>query len=130
MFFDGQWILGQWEHGYIKKADPSIEYLELFALCAGIFTWADQLQNCKIIIYCDNQAVISMVNNLTSGCKKCMVVLRLPILNGLYYSRRILVRYVKSRDNILADSLSRGKLDIFWKNAPSGTKLFPDKFHP
>ena len=106
-FFDSHWIFGKWEHEFLVVHDPSIEYLELFTLCAGIFTWAERLQNCRIIIFCDNQAVVSMVNNLTSGCKNCMVLLRLLVLNGLYYNRRILVKYVKSRDNILADALSR-----------------------
>ena len=126
-FFNGQWLYGQWEPGFIKKYDPSIEYLELFALCAGIITWADQLKDCRIVIYCDNQAVIGMVNNLTSSCRNCMILLRILVLNGLYYNRRVLVKYVKSKENFLADSLSRGRLDLFWKKAPSMTKKYPDR---
>ena len=37
--FNKQWIFGRWEPGYIDHYSPSIEYLELFAFCAGLFTW-------------------------------------------------------------------------------------------
>ena len=106
VYYNKQWTYGAWEPGYIENIDPSIEYLELFALCVGIFTWQEQLRDCRIIIYCDNQAVVSMVNNTTSSCKNCMVLLRLLVLNGLIYNRRVLVCYIKLKENFLADSLS------------------------
>ena len=129
-FFDGQWLLGRWEDNFIAEKDPSIEYLEPFALCAGIFTWSSQLMNCRIVIYCDNQAVMNMVNNLSSSYKNCMILLRLLVLNGLYNNRRIYVRFVKSKDNFLAYALSRGRLDLFKKLAPANTKTQPDKISP
>ena len=111
-----------------KNCKPSIEYLELFALCAGVLAWCDtpRLNNTRIIIFCDNQAVVSMVNNTTSGCKNCMVLLRTLVLNNLKHNRRIFVSYVRSSANILADSLSRGKFDTFWKHAPNNTRTSPD----
>ena len=36
--FGTRWIRGDWGPAFIKYEKPSIEYLELFALCAGIFT--------------------------------------------------------------------------------------------
>ena len=38
-----KWFYGQWEAQYIQKFDPSIEYLELFAVCVGIFTWGTSI---------------------------------------------------------------------------------------
>ena len=68
IYFNQQWAYGTWEPGYIKNCNPSIEYLELFALCVGIFIWQEQLKDCRIIIHCDNQAVVNMVNQTTSSC--------------------------------------------------------------
>ena len=78
-----------------------------------------------MIIFCDNQAVVHMVNNTSSGCCNCMYLLRLIVLNNLTYNRRITVRYIKSSDNILSDSLYRLRFDIFWKHAPVGTETKP-----
>ena len=106
-----------WEPGYIRKCNPSIEYLELAALCIGIITWGQLLKNCRIIIFCDNQAVCSMVNNATSKCSNCMVLLWLLITDNLINNRRMSVWYVRSKDNILADALSHNHLDIFRKHS-------------
>ena len=39
------WLWGRWEPGFVETFDPSIEFLELFALCAGVLTWEAQLVN-------------------------------------------------------------------------------------
>ena len=63
--YDKEWIYAQWEPGFIKACQPSIEYLELYALCAGVFTWQERISNCRVTVFCDNTAVVSMINNLT-----------------------------------------------------------------
>ena len=37
--FGNNWTFGMWEQGFIKKHSPSIEYLELYALVVGVFTF-------------------------------------------------------------------------------------------
>ena len=126
-FFNGRWLYGEWDRSFLQSAEPSIEYLELFALTAGILTWGRFLTDTRIIIFCDSQAVVEMVNKTTSNCKNCMHLLRLLVLDGLRHNRRLSVKYVRSADNILADSLSRLKFDVFWKHAPAGTEASPWK---
>ena len=46
-----------------KKYNPSIEYLELFALTAAVLTWGSKLKNRRITIFCDNLSVVCMINN-------------------------------------------------------------------
>ena len=108
-----------------KRIDQVIEFLELFALAAGILTWEDHplLNNRRVIIFCDNQAVVSMVNNITSSCKNCMILLRLLVLNSLIHNQRLFVHYVRSRDNGISDALSRLQWDRFRKLAPNMNKL-------
>ena len=91
-FYQGKWIFGIWEPGFIESKNPSIEYLELFALIAGIITWQKDLSNRRIIIHCDNQAVVEMVNSNSSKCKNCMILIRKLVLNNLFHNRRIYVR--------------------------------------
>ena len=50
-FFSGNWFFGLWGTEFMQKCQPSIEFLELYALCLGIFTWADQLANMRIKIF-------------------------------------------------------------------------------
>ena len=50
---NNRWIHGDWDASFIKENDPSIAYLELFALTAGILTWESEpeLTNCRISIF-------------------------------------------------------------------------------
>ena len=109
------WLYGQWDHALMICNKPSIEYLELFAMTAGILTWEKEraLNNCRIIVFCDNQAVVNVVNNITSSCKNCMVLFRLLVLNGIVHNCRLYVKYVKSKDNGVSDALSRLQFECF-----------------
>ena len=120
--FENEWVAGLWGRTFIKNEKPSIQYLELYALCVGVLTWAEKLQNLNIVIFCDNQAVVQMVNNYTSSCQNCMRLLRVLVLDCLIHNHRITVEYVTSKDNFLADSLSRGDYVKFWRKAPKTMK--------
>ena len=112
------WFVGQWEKSYIKTHDPSIEYLELYAVVMGVYLWADHLRDRVVLIHCDNQAVVAMVNNIPSGCKHCMHLIWLLVLKSLEYNFKIAATYVKSKLNDLADSLSRLQFARFCRLAP------------
>ena len=113
--FGCHWTFGIWENNFIDQMDPSIAFLELFALVMAIFVWAAELKDIRIRIFCDNQSVISMVNNLTSGCKQCMKLIRLLTLNNLQWNHRVFVSYIDTKQNSLADSLSRGQMTHFYR---------------
>ena len=105
--FRDRWLVNKWGEDFIDKESPSIEFLELYALVSAILTWSSHLRNCRIIIFCDNEAVVNMVNNTTSKCPQCMKLIRLLVIDGLLSNRRVFVRHIASKANILADSLSR-----------------------
>ena len=109
------WFNGSWEPGFIDDCKPSIEYLELYALCVGILTWEHRLTNTRITVFCDNIAVVHMVNNLSAKCVNCMYLLRILVLNCLQFNRRVNVKYISTRNNFLADALSRGQMSQFRK---------------
>ena len=119
--YDNDWFVMQWEENFIQNFDPSIEFLELFALTAPLVTWSQTskgLHNRRIVIFCDNQAVISMVNNLASSCIQCRKLIRIIALCGIRYNFRVVVRFVRSKDNNLSDALSRLQFKQFWDLAP------------
>ena len=82
--FQNNWMAERWNPDFIKTQDPSIEVLELYALMLGLLTWSSYkelpLRNNWITIFCDNQAVVSMVNNLSTSCLQCRKFIRLIAL--------------------------------------------------
>ena len=79
-YYNGQFTFGMWSTGFIENCKPSIAYLELYALCVAVFIWSNELCNCRVVIACDNIAAVNMVNNTTSSCKNCIVLIRLLTL--------------------------------------------------
>ena len=126
-----KWMFQQWEPGFIRKTNPFIEFLELFAVCVGVFTWSQDLQNCHFILFCDNKSVCDMIRNTSSGCRYCMTLIRKLVLKGLQYNFRVFAFHVKGSGNYLSNSLSRLQIKDFWKFArkdgllpePNPTKL-------
>ena len=83
------WMFGQCEENFIELKNPIIEYLELFGLLAGFMQWGHRFRNQRIILFCDNQSVVEMVNNTTSSCRNCMVLIRLLVLESLVQNVRV-----------------------------------------
>ena len=122
--FNENWISQQWEPGFIEKFDSSIEFLELYAVCMGIFTWIEQLRNLRFIVFCNNISAVNMLNHTTSGCRFCMVLVRILTLKLIDYNCRIFSRHVKGSLNKFSDALSRLEFKNFWKTAKRQKRHF------
>ena len=79
----------------------------------------------RIVVFCDNQAVVGMVNSLTSSCPNCLHLIRVLVLHGLRFNRRVFAKYVTSKNNFLADALSCLDLSCFRRLGPH-MNTFPD----
>ena len=111
--FKHRWFFGQWQLGYIEKFNPSIEYLELYAVCVSVFAWADLIKNRRIVLFCDNQSVVSMINQSSSSCKNCMLLIHMLTSRCLFAKLRIFACWVRGAENQRADYLSRQKIQKF-----------------
>ena len=128
------WMWGQWDE-YTKRIEPSIEYLELFALTAGFLLWGQHFANKCIHIFCDNMSVVHMVNNMSSGCKYCMVLIRLLTLESMTWNVRLFAKHVRSESNGPSDALSRLQFAGFFeltkdKNINARADRIPDRIWP
>ena len=113
------WMMGKWDKKWILDTDPSIEYLELYAVVAGVMVWCNEkrMNNKRLLLHCDNESVCFMINTNSSKCKNCMHLLKLLILEGLKNNLRFVAEHVKGTDNFFADFLSRQQVDAFFKRA-------------
>ena len=112
-FCDGSWMYDVWNPDFIAEHNPSISYLELYAVTAAVIAWIPRFKNRKIILFCDNQGAVEMINSTTSNCKRCMVLIRILVLQGLIHNVKINARHVKGVLNTFSDLLSQGKIDDF-----------------
>ena len=101
------WMYGKWNKEFFERVQPSIEFLELYGVMAGILKWLYRFRNRSIRLFCDNQSVCMMINNKSSKCKYCMKLIRLVMLHSMINNVRVFAKYVRSEANGLTDSLSR-----------------------
>ena len=124
IFKGTNWFFGQWEPGYIQNCAPSIEYLELYTVCVRILIWADQLKDRRILIHCDNIAVVGMINKNASSCPHCMKLIRILVLHSLRFNIRVFASHIMGKSNNLSDSLSRLQFKRFL--SLGGDKMNPE----
>ena len=101
------WMSQKWDRSFMESAQPSIEYLELYAVTAGVLAWIHRFSNKRVVIFTDNKSVKYMINHNTSGCKNCMVLIRILVLESMIHNIRIYTKHVRSKLNAIADALSR-----------------------
>ena len=109
------WMMQKWDENFIKKFRPSIEYLELFAVCAAVLAWIPRFANMRIAIFCDNKSVVDIINSTSSKCKRSMILVRLIVMKCLTNNVRIFAKHVKGIHNVKSDHLSRLRFGEFVK---------------
>ena len=122
--FLNHWFFGQWNETFIKRYKPSIQYLELYAVCMAVFVWIHHFRNYRLILHCDNLAVVNMLNNTSSGCPHCLTLLKKLMVKCLEFNTRIFAQHVEGSKNSLSDSLSRLQFNRFLALAKRAGKTF------
>ena len=115
---DKSWMYDAWNPSFIAEKDPSIKYLEIFAVTAAVLTWIKHFKNKRIYLFCNNESAVHMINNSTSKCKNCMVLLRFITLENMIQNIRVFAKHVSSQNNGPSDALSCLQLDRFFKCVP------------
>ena len=130
---EDSWAFAPWPEHFIEDFDPSISYLELYALVTGVKLWIHRFKNKRILLFCDNQAAVQMVNETTSSCKHCMKLVRILVLESLIHNVRVYAKYIKSKENTASDLLSRMRIREFkqlkssWEREPTA---LPEELWP
>ena len=73
---------------------PSIEYLELYAVTVSIYLWLHEVRNKRIILSCNNESVVSMTNGCGLACHNCHQLIRLITLYCIRYNVRVFAHRV------------------------------------
>ena len=81
--------------------------------------FGDRLKNRKIRFHCDNTAVVSVLNSMTSKSANVLALLRILTIQGLVHNCLIKAVHIPGCKNNIADALSRFQHMRFRRLAPS-----------
>ena len=91
----------------------SINWRELHTAVKAIATWAPGLVGEKLLFHIDNQVTCFLLNKLYTPVTELMELVRRWCLIVEQYSIVVSVVYINTKDNVLADALSRGDMATF-----------------
>ena len=117
-FFQGHWAHGTWPV-HLGEDSQDITFKELYPIVLAVHLWSHQLQNRKMVFYCDNQAVVSIINRQTTKSPPSMGLVRVLVLACMQNNLLFRAKHLPGKVNSIADALSRAQFDRFRKLAPS-----------
>ena len=85
----------------------NINVLELWPILLGIKRWGEKLRNKSVLTFTDNTQVMYMLTNGKSCNQTCMAWLRELFWLCVFYNIEIVPRYINTKCNLVADTLSR-----------------------
>ena len=124
-YFDGDWFAGNWHNSLSSNVSFSglshhvelsnvptelhknINFLELYPVLLAARRWGPQWVNKRVVVYTDNTQTKCFVNSGTCKNMYAMEWLRELFWLSAKYNFHLSSRYLKGRDNVIADLLSR-----------------------
>ena len=70
-YFHGRWFQGRWP-GERSESRKSIAWMEFFPIVVAVAVWGHELKGKRVLLRCDNEAVVSIINKQTSRCPEIM----------------------------------------------------------
>ena len=123
VYLDLDWAAGTWTDGLCLNlnascghiVDPPSEFvceeninvMELWPIVVGIKRWLHLLKGKAVLCFTDNTQVLFMLLNGTSSNKLCMKWLRELFWVCFIHDIQIYPRYISTKCNLVADTLSR-----------------------
>ncbi len=120
-FYNGWWFQGKWPSQQFAS-DHSIAWLEMFPIVVAVALWGNMLKGKRIVLRCDNEAVVTIINKQSSKCSQIMKLVRFLVLQCLKHNVQFYARHVPGKENNVADSLSRFQMPRFWEAAPGAMR--------
>ena len=117
LVYGNYWFYGNWPNESWKQCN--IALLELYPIFMGVCLWKKELAQKSIIVLCDNQAVVAIINRLYSKDPLLRKVFKPLALTLMNYNIQLSAIHIEGHSNVGPDLLSRGKILEFRKQFTS-----------
>lgn len=105
--FCGDWFYTCWAIDHPDIADKNIWIKELYSVVLAVRRWSHCWAGKHIVVYTDNMGTLYTINKGSSRDKLAMAWLRNIFWLSVKYGFYITARYIRSKDNIISDLISR-----------------------
>ena len=117
--FRSHWFASSWSDFLrIFPHTRSSSLLELIPIVSAAFLWGAQWSRRRILFYCDNEALVFILNKRRSSDSTIMLFVRRLTLLSLHHNFHIIAKHIPGASNDIADALSRHQWSRFRRLAP------------
>ena len=113
--FGSRWFNGPWPERWDQY---HITIKELYPIVAAVEVWGNKLKNHCILFMSDNMGVVEIINKLTSRDTTIMILVRRLVVTTMKHNIMFRAKHIPGKYNIIADRLSRFKLQEARDAAP------------
>ena len=106
-YFRGDWFYLNFDLDTPELANLHINHKEALAQVFAALRWAPCWANQHVIIHCDNEAAVYIINKGTTAHPVVMYYLRHLFWMSAIYNFRFTARYFPGKLNVIADAVSR-----------------------
>ena len=111
-----EWFFGAWSSWWQEQ---NIMILELYPIVIALECWGPVLENKRLLILTDNQALVSVINKQTSKNLTVMILIRRLVRSCLKHNVLVLADHLSGVQNFLSDALSRLQVSRFLSQCPT-----------
>lgn len=120
--FGKQWCYGEWPDSWRHR---NIAFLEFYPIVLSLHLWGNEMRNCRILFFTDNEALVYVINKQSCRDRELMFFVRRLVLVCLSHNIVFKAKHIPGVHNKLADSLSRLQLQTFHQLAPACMHRYP-----
>lgn len=126
-----EWCFFQWPAHWPDSILGDLTFLEMVPVLLAIILWAKFFKGRKLVMFIDNEALVSVLNKQSSRSQRVMHLVRNFVLIAMEYEILFHARHVPSECNSVADSISRKQWARFRELAPEADmepREIPERF--
>ena len=129
-FLNGKWTFFPWPKAWQSlRVMYDITFLEMVPVLLALALWGEELRGRNILLYIDNEALVSIINKQTCRSKSVMVLLRHFVLLCMKENINFKASHISSSNNSLADAISRKQWARFFMLDPAANQV-PEEIPP
>ncbi|XP_076158650.1 uncharacterized protein LOC143141830 [Alosa pseudoharengus] len=121
--FRGQWFAEKWPADFSTFAlgSASCALHEIYPVVVASVLWGSDWSRKRITLFCNNAAVVGMINKGRSSSSIIMSLLRRLTWQSVLHNFIISAEHIPGHCNVLADALSRFRFQEFKQLCPSAS---------
>lgn len=124
IYFRGHWCAQEWPNDWHAAGlTRDLTFLEFFPIVVSVYIWGSEMADKSVHFWCDNMAVVQVINSLSSKSGRVMNLVRAFTLKCLRLNLLFRARHVPGVANGVADALSRKQMERFRLLAPEADTL-------